>query len=747
MRTQLRRIICASTLTATLPLAVSAQATADEVIQLDDVEVTAFQRDYSADTTSTGLGFDADPFDTPITAMSIPMDILTDQQVNNVEDALRNVASVSKFKQGNGGEEKFSIRGFDASQSLFKDGARINNAFNATNIATTETANIERYDVLKGPAAILYGQGEPGGVINYVTKKPLFERNYRSAELIAGSYDYYRAELDLTGPLALGSNQALAYRFISSFEDSGSHRDFSYRERWLLAPSLAWRPHENTTLTLQYEYITDTYTQDRGQILDGNAITGYTYSSRLNSEQFFGVPDWNENTNSDFQRLSLLVDHSFSDEASLSLRASSTRVDKILYDSSPFFVDSSIGQTIDADGNMVIGPRLQGGDGDSDSITLHYQHRLEGAPLGDRSVSHQLMFGADYEQINNDGFSGTVVDANGNRVAGIGYNVVSRQYIGIPAGGLFEGARRPGVQTDTEQIGFLAQDLISIGSEWHVLAGLRYTEFDNNDAGVTHDNWSPRTGIVYRPSRQLSYYASWARGFTPTTATGFNPDTGNGLGGPVVDPETSEQFELGIRWATAEDRLTLNAAVFDLRKKDIVVVDPDSATFPPDEQWSANLGETRTRGFDAQLVGQPVPALRLIAGYAYLDNELTEVEFSAAAQQGNRLPGIPEHSGSFWGVYEFQEGAAEGLGLGIGVFAQSDNYVSTANQSEYDGWMQWDAVAYYKTDRWKFQINVKNFTDEEYNLAQAGTTSDSFGAIRVGTSTPLTVTGSLALEF
>lgn len=173
---------------------------------------------------------------TPLTTVSIPIDILEDQQVNNVEDALRNVAGVTKFKQGNGGEEKFSIRGFDASQSLYKDGARINNVFNATNIATTETANIERYDILKGPASILYGQGEPGGVINYVTKKPKFTE-YRAAEMIAGSDDYYRVEADFTGPLS----DTFAYRLILSSEDSGSHRDFTFRDRQLVAPSLTWK--------------------------------------------------------------------------------------------------------------------------------------------------------------------------------------------------------------------------------------------------------------------------------------------------------------------------------------------------------------------------------------------------------------------------------------------------------------------------------------------------------------------------
>lgn len=723
---------------------------ADDVVELDRFEVGAFRREYVAPATSTGLGLDADVFDTPLTLVSIPMDILTDQQVNNVEDALRNVAGVSKFKQGNGGEEKFSIRGFDASQSLYKDGTRINNAFNATNIATTETANIERYDVLKGPAAILYGQGEPGGVINYITKKPRFDRSLRSAEFIFGTDAYRRAELDLTAPLGGQDGRphapAFAYRLVASYEDSGSHRDFTSRDRRLVAPSVSARLGTRTTVTLQYEYITDTYTQDRGQVLEGDDVSGFRYSDRLSGEQFFGVPGWNDQTTSDFRRTGLLLDHRFSALSSLSIQASSTRVDKILYDSSPRNSLPNAG-VVSAAGDVVIRPSAQGGDGESDTVTAHYRHTWSAGRLGGESLRHQALVGVDWERIYNDGYSAAVVNAAGTPVTSIIYNIVDRTYAGLPADGLRLGARTPGVRTDTRQTGLVVQDLVSLGDTWHLLAGVRYTEFDDRDAGVTNDDWSPRTGLVYRPRRDLSFYASWARGFTPTTATGRNPATDTGIGGPLLDPETTEQREIGVRWSTAGDGFSVNLAAFDVRKKGIVVTDPASLVRPPSEQWSANLGETRTRGFDVQAVGRLTLSLRLIAGYAYLDNELTAVDPAFASQRGNTLPGIPLHSGNVWGVYEFRGGPLAGLGLGLGAFAQSRIYASTENRARYDGWVQFDALAYYKRDQWKLQLNVKNLSDEQFNLAQAGTTADNFAAIRVGTSTPLTATVSLALEF
>lgn len=710
-------------------------ADTEPVYELEDFTVTAFRREYAEFSTDTGLGLQADPKKVPLTMISIPIDILDDQQVNNVEDALRNASGVTKFKQGNGGEEKFSIRGFDASQSIYKDGARLNNSFNATNIATTETANIERYDVLKGPAAILYGQGEPGGVINYITKKPQFTP-YGQVEGIVGSYDFYRGEIDITGPVG-GPDSAFAYRIVASYEDSEANRDFIFRERLLIAPSLSWRLTADTLLTAQYEYIEDEYTQDRGQVLDGDNVIGYRYSGRLENQQFFGVPGFNDRTESEYHRASVLLNHNFSENSRFSLNASATRVDKTLYDSSPSFADFATLRVVAPNGDVVIRPRGQGGDGDSDNITARHEYTWE----QNGRLTHQFLFGADYEALRNDT---KIYSVN---TPAILYNVETGIYTGIPAGGVQFTGSSQGTVTNTRQYGAIVQDLISLDDRWHLLLGGRFTRFEDREADVETDEFSPRTGLVFRATDAVSLYASWARGFVPTTATGFNPSTGNGIGGDVLDPELTEQFEVGVKWGLLSDRLQLNAAVFDLRKKDIVGTDPDSTVFPAAEQWSANLGETRTRGFDLQLVGQVNPSLRIIAGYAYLDNQLLEVEVSIAGQEDNRLPGIPEHSFNLWGVYEFMEGTFEGLGLGLGIFGQTDTYVSTENRSEYDGYIQLDAVVYYKRDNWKFQVNFKNLTDEEFNLAQAGTTSDAFGAIRVGTGTPATVNASLSFEF
>ncbi len=522
------------------------EAAAEDVLIAPETVVKAFSRSYKEETTSTALGFEADPKNVPLTTASVPIDILEDQQVNNVDDALRNVSGVTKFKTGNGGEEKFSIRGFDAAQSLYKDGARINNAFNATNIATTETANIERFDVLKGPAAILYGQGEPGGVINYVTKKPLWD-NYGTIEGIVGTDSYYRTEFDVTGPMGK-VDSPFAFRFIASYEDSEADRDFIFRERMLLAPSVSWKPSEASLLTVQYEYITDDYTQDRGQVLDGNNVTGYSYSGRLDNSQFFGVPGFNDMTNSEYHRFGLLFDHEFSEDSRFKLNASTTRVDKTLFDSSPRYNDPATLRVVDAAGNVTIRPGGQGGIGESDTITARQEFDIPQGEIGGQEIGHKIMLGGDFEALNNDGITYTT------NTPAINYNVNSGIYTGIPAGGVQFTGSSPGVQTDVRQYGFVLQDLVSIGEKWHVLVGGRYTHFDERITDTQDKDFSPRVGVVYRPVPGLSFYGNYATGFLPTTATGVNPATGTGVGGPVLDPEGAEQIEFGVKLGSVRRR-------------------------------------------------------------------------------------------------------------------------------------------------------------------------------------------------
>ncbi|GAB1268163.1 TonB-dependent siderophore receptor [Aurantivibrio infirmus] len=716
-----------------------APVVAQENPVIDEIIVKGYVRDYRTDAAETAIGLGLRLKETPAAISVITQDLLQDQQVNNVDDALRNVSGVTKFKTGNGGEEKFSIRGFDASQSIYKDGARINNALNASNIPSTETANLQRIDVLKGPSALLYGQGEPGGIINYITKKPQVE-SYSGVEVIAGSEDFYKVEFDSTG--ALNSADTIAYRLVGAYEDSEGYRDEILRDRLMLNPSLAWIPSNNIKVTLGYEYLDDKYTQDRGQVLDGNNVDGYRYSGRLSEDQFFGIPNYNRKTTAESKRVYLLSEWSVTDFWQLELNYGKTENDKTNVDSSPRYIAGDltvVGPIGSAVENLVsIQARQTIGGGDSEQISLKSIFDF----TGPWNTEHKLLLSLSSEELSTE-----AENFRGDR--NVFYNVVTREYFTDPmlAPGVIQatpnvtfnlnnrGVSRSG---GIKEQGINLVDHIRFNEHFSVLLGARQAGSDNQGNGYEEDNLSIRAGVVYEFNQDLSTYLSYSEGYT-SAANLLDVNGGS------VDPEISESWELGLKWSLANDNLLVTATLYSVDLIDVpFVVNPGST----DPRFD-NIGGIRSQGFEVEAVGYINENWRIQAGYAYIDNEISKggiAEFNNIFTKGNRLPGIAENNFNLFTFYELPLGDGE-FGLGGGVFYQGDVYISTENRSEYDAWTQVDLAAYYKQDAWKAQINIRNIFDKDYRLAQAITTTDSFAAVRVGTSSPLGITASVAYEF
>ena len=696
------------------PAAPAAAASAPDAAA-QTITVTGFRREYRTREAGAGVGMQADALSTPLAVTVVPKDLLADQGITNVEDALRNVSGVTRFKEGNGGEEKFSIRGFDASSNLFIDGARLNNGFNATNIATTETANIERFEVLKGPSAILFGSGLPGGVINYVTKKPTF-KPYAAAELLVGSHGFKRFEADATAPI----NDMLAWRGVFSHEDSEGFRDFDSRRRTLVNPTLALRLGTDTTLNLGYSHIRDRYTQERGQTLAQAADGTYFYSPLLRPDMFLGVPGFNDRTNSTYQRANANVEHRFNDDWRLELIAAGTKVKKQFFDAS--------GDLVQPDGTVEIGAGYQEGTGKTRYLRANLEARFGDA----KTVEHRVLLSvADDRNRNNPVFA----DLFGSGLVTFDANTRTYDTTGFSPEVDFS-TLDTSFFTETVERTLSIQDLITIADRHVVLIGAGHTRFREVLDGYSASKTNPRLGYIYKASPQLSWYANAATGFFPSGATGQF--------GQFLPPEKMRQLEVGFKADLLGQDLLLSGALFDIEQRDQAVTDPASIALPPDQQWQLNIGKTRTRGLEVQAIGRIARQWRVIAGYAYLDAKLID-DGPDLFNDGNRLGGIPKHSLNLWAVYEFS-GALQGLGVGGGVFAQSRVPIGFENRSFYAGWAQADLAAYYKTGKWKAQLNVKNVFDREYLLTQA-LSFERLAAIRVGTATPRTLTLSLAREF
>ncbi|MGH2413607.1 MAG: TonB-dependent receptor plug domain-containing protein, partial [Microcystaceae cyanobacterium] len=245
-------------------------AQGDEPIEL---VVTGQQDGYSVPDATTATRTDTPLRDIPQSIQVIPQQVLEDQQIIRVPDALRNVSGVQRGNTIGNTSEVFTIRGF---QQL---GGNLRNGFRDNTFSITETANLERIEVLKGPASVLYGNTDPGGVINYVTKQPLPEPFY-SVELQAGSFGLVRPSVDLTGPLT--SDRTLLYRLNTAYERGGYFRDFDQEvERFFVSPVLTWRIGDRTDLTLEFEYLDDERPYDRGLVASGRGIADIPYDRIL----------------------------------------------------------------------------------------------------------------------------------------------------------------------------------------------------------------------------------------------------------------------------------------------------------------------------------------------------------------------------------------------------------------------------------------------------------------------------------
>ncbi|MBC1299679.1 TonB-dependent receptor plug domain-containing protein, partial [Nostoc sp. UCD122] len=265
-----------------------------------ELVVTGEQGGYRAEQASSATKTDTPIRDIPQSIQVIPHEVLKDQAIIRVQDALRNVSGATSSGYYQGFSEYFSLRGFEA--NLFRDGLRLYQDFGGL----TETANIERIEVLKGPASVLFGDAPPGGLVNLVTKQPLAEPFY-SFEGRVGSFNTYRGAIDLSGPLT--DNQNILYRFNALYENAGSFRDFVNSERVFLAPIFKFALGPNTNLTIEGSWLEEKRTTDDGTVAIGNR------PANLPRSRFLGEPFQNVEIN--VTNFSYLLDHKLDDQWTL----------------------------------------------------------------------------------------------------------------------------------------------------------------------------------------------------------------------------------------------------------------------------------------------------------------------------------------------------------------------------------------------------------------------------------------------
>ncbi|ABW31664.1 TonB-dependent siderophore receptor [Acaryochloris marina] len=695
-----------SATSAGLVLAVTPGAIADGEDEEIEITVTA-DRDssYVVPNASTATRTDTPLRDIPQSIQVIPKEVIEDQQVLRLNDALRNSSGVVSSSNDQRGQ-RFIIRGFN-SGSVLRDGFRLTNG-GTGNFGFPELSNYEQIEVLKGPAAILYGFLEPGGVINLVSKKPTEEPFYKLS-FRAGNRDLYEPSFDISGPLT--EDKRLAYRINGVYRTEDSIRDFDTSiQKFSIAPVLSWKISEQTDLLLSFDYSYDRLPTDFGGLpAIGNRIADVPF------ERITGEPG--DDTTIETLRVGYQFEHRFSD-------AWKVRNSFTFYSYSPEFVSN-------------LGFRINEATGDLNRIWVQNAQPIDNFELQTNvvgkfatgPVQHTLLAGVDLYR--RDFYALGRIDFSPQPP----FNIFNPVY-GIPRPASFND---PLPQTDfsrTDSLGIFLQDQVTLLDNLHLLVGARYdtvrqTTEDlevGNRSTQSDDAISPRAGIVYQPIEELSLFASYS--------TSFSPNSGTTIAGDLLDPERGEQFEVGLKTELLGGRFSGNLAFFEITKKNVATLDPNS---PPGESFSIPTGEQRSRGIELDLIGELLPGWNLVANYAYTDAKITQ---SNDGIQGNRVFGVPRHNFNLWSTYEVQQGPLEGLGFGLGFNFVSDRFGDNANSFVLEDYFLTNAALFYERNNWKVALNLRNLFDVDF--------IDSSEGNRVFENRPgegFTIIGSVSFEF
>ncbi|TKA17127.1 TonB-dependent siderophore receptor [Xanthomonas euvesicatoria] len=660
-----------------------AQAAQSQARDLDVVQVRSQYTPYRALSITGATKTDAPLRDLPISARVLDRTLLEDAGVTDLAGALELASGITKANNLGGLWDSYSMRGFTGDPNFSSD--YMVNGFNASRgyNGLRDAANTQSIEVIKGPASALYGRGEPGGAVNIVTKKPLFQPQH-SVDVSAGRFDSYRAAIDSTGPLS----ENVAYRLNVMHKDQHSFRDTVDSDSTLLAPSLLWMPTPDTTVSYELEAVRLHTPFDRGV----TAIGGD--ANRLPASRFLGEPrDGDIDLHSTGHQLFVVhgLDQTWSVQGGATYRDSGMRG----FSTEPW--------TLQADQRSL---RRERRYRDYQGRDIAARAEVLGSLQAGR-VTHNVLFGIDGNRFDDSRFQQRA------RSAATPYSID----VLAPRYGLAQPGRLSTI-TDTDERqqvwGVYAQDQIDLGARWKALLGLRYDHYrqglDNHLRGTTQRSSdgvaSPRAGMTFHVDDALSLYAS--------AAAGFRPNSGVGANGQSFAPEKSRSLETGLKYVQPGDGLEATVAAFRIDKKNVLSLDPADTSF------SLPVGQMRSQGVELDLLGRLSPHLAASVGLAYTDSQVTRSSAAAASTglaEGRRFPNVPRLSGNAFLNYEQPLTGKRSAALGVGVLHTGERLGSVDSNTDFvlPAYTVWRAVGHYDlSQRLRLYAKVENLTDRRY---------------------------------
>lgn len=636
---------------------------------LDPIVITGQQLKYGSKSTSTATRTNSDVRDIPQGLTTVTSQQIADQQLRSIGNLLLYVPGAS-YGGGEGNRDQLVLRGNSSTADFFVDGVRDDVQY------FRDFYNVDQVDVLKGPNAMIFGRGGGGGIINRILKRPTLSP-YRA---VAGSLDNW-GDLRLTGDVDQPLSSVLGVRLDAMVEGGGTFRDHVDFDRYGINPTAAI-VSSHTRIDLSYEHLHDRRTADRGVPADGDEpIRGFIRT-------FFGDPHISF-ARADVDLATIALEHDFGGGLTLHNRT--------LFGDYRKFYQNVYGSGFNASTKLV---SLAGYNNLNNRTNLFSQtdlvwkNRLAG-------ISQTLLIGFEL---------GRQKSRNKHLTAILGQTVTPITDPTVRVDAIFAPAPADADnRVSTSVAALYAQDQLNLSSSFEIVAGLRFdsVKIDVDDLRPVGGGqfarrdilWSPRLGLIAKPNKELSLYASYSRSYLPQSGDQFSSLTNVTDG---LRPERFDNYEVGAKWEILEG-LLVTAAVYQLERSNTRAPDP------LDPSHTVLTGNQRSRGLELGLERKVTNRWLISGGYSFQDSLITST--TTAAPAGRKVPLVPRHSLSLWNRYD----ATKALGVGLGVIARSSSYASISNMVKLPGYIRFDAAIFYKLPSGlEAQLNAENLLGAHY---------------------------------
>ncbi|MER0216187.1 MAG: TonB-dependent siderophore receptor [Nitrosomonas sp.] len=682
------------------------------VTTLPAIQVTASNTNrYAATSTSTATKTNTLLRDVPQSITVITGDLIKDQSIRSLADAVRYVPGVG-VSQGEGNRDALVFRGNRSTGDFFIDGIRDDAEF------YRDLYNIDRVEVLKGANGMIFGRGGSGGVVNRVTKMANWEP-VREFSFQGGSFNQKR----MTADVGYVINDVAAVRLNTVYEDSGSFRDGVSMERLGIAPTVTIKPTSRTKVVLNMERFHDDRTADRGitsVVGRTGQVTGPVDVSR---SQFFGDPR-RSLAEIDVLSFGSFIEHKFDSGITLQNRTLYTTYDKFYQN---VFASGGFNPQT---GMLPLGAYNNTTSRDNVFNQTNFLYSLNTGP-----ISHTLLAGVEvgrqetHNRRETGLFNNSAADTNffvplsnpltnvpitfRNRNSGDGLDALNRSTVNVTS--------------------LYIQDQIEIIPQLQVIAGVRYDSFEVDfqqknglkDHLKTNDDLiAPRFGVIFKPIEPVSFYASYSQAYVPRAGDQL---TALNVTVETLKPEKFTTMETGVKWDIRPD-LAFTGAVYQLDRTNVINSVVGGQTFLTKGQ--------RTEGVEISLAGQLTQNWSVMGGYAYQTGEITS-DILGIARKGATVAELPRHTFSVWSRYDI----TPNIGAAFGVIHRDSMFASLTNRVSLPDFTRVDAALFTKFSKsFRGQLNIENLFDTKYFAA-------AHNDFNITPGSPIAVRASLIANF